>query len=673
MRLYCSLFLLLFLWTLPLRSQNPLDAWKWFNTCSQSSGGHGYNRVWDICSTPNDDLIVAGTYYKEAHFSGNRGTGHWLEAVGKDHWITNEKFFLAKYRKSGELAWVRTGVGGSNGGSAIKTDSDGNIYCLVTCYESIYLESSNGEEISHFFGTGNASSTLLVKYSPEGKILWHQILDVSGVGKSDLDIGPQDEVLLMVRARHSRKARSLTFPSLSGKDSTFTLGNTDDSPVDYSTFLCQYDAKGELTWVRKFASDSLRLYGHGLAANPKGGFAVGLHFKGHGKYLGLDLDSRIGGTHSLILNFDKAGELVYTTQFGKDVYTQHEGGPPQLAFDPEGRLVVATAVDYSPLRFSPAVGDDLLLKGFNQYTCYLLLLRLDQQGAIDWKYVFKDIDFTGPGSTIYPYWGKPSVKSLDISVKGEIFIAGSALNHLPLSEDIGYKYAPITEGKHWRTHNPFIAAFDSCGKPYWLESLQVSRENDGDYLFICLHQDGDLSFASQILQNTNYTLKGKPILEQNTNQLLFGRRKCPQRSNGPCEAYTVTDTSNFAAQDPVLASIDSSTSEILDSLPETDPPPALPLVVAQPCLSDPILYPNPNRGNFNLQWEVHEAQEFEIRLTNMNGQILHTETKRLPEGTARIQFLGLQLAEGMYIATLSCTSGVESIRFVVTGNGDPGQ
>lgn len=677
MRSYILFLLILLPGASLLPAQNAQGAWKWFNTCKQSTGGSGYNRIWDMCSDPSDDLIVAGTYYKEAHFSGRGGTGQYIEAVGKGHWISNEKFYLAKYHSSGELAWIRTGVGGSNNGSSVAVDHFGNIYCLLSTVESIYLESDEGEEISYVFGTPNVPGTLLIKFSPEGKILWHLLFDIHGVGSQNLDVGPNGEVFLMLRGHHNPQERSFLVPSISGKDTSLYVYPPLPNRSVSTTFVIQYAPDGELNRAQNFGSDSLSLFGSRIAANPMGGFALGLHFSGHGNFQGLELDSRQGGSHSLILNYDGQGKMVYVTQFGKDVYTQHTGGPPYFKFDPLGRLVVATAVDYSPLHFSPGDGDDLLLKGFNQYTCYLMLLRLTHSGAVDWKYIFKDIDFTGPGSTIYPYWANPSISGIDIAPDGQIFLVGSALNHLKLAEGLEYKYDKITEGKHWRTRNPYLAAFDSCGNPFWLESIKVNRENRADYLNICLHQDGDLSFSSQLGQKTEYLLNGKPIVETNTQQLLFGRRKRPQLSSGACMDYEVIDTSHFVSSDSnfVIAEPISpppaDQPPLADSLPGVEPMPAFPQ--AEPCISALSVFPNPNNGNFNLQWQVAEEQEFEIRITNMTGQVLRTEKRRFPEGRVRMQFMGLGLAQGMYIATVVCKSNVQSIRLMVGSDGFPGK
>ena len=61
------------------------------------------------------------------------------------------------------------------------------------------------------------------------------------------------------------------------------------------------------------------------------------------------------------------------------------------------------------------------------------------------------------------------------------------------------------------------------------------------------------------------------------------------------------------------------------------------------------LYPNPNDGNFNIDFETIENGDYNIRIYNSTGKVINTTTRYLEAGSNSIDFSFNELPQGLYL------------------------
>ncbi len=122
----------------------------------QAGKGHGQG----IVSDSDGNVYVTGYFSGTADFDGTILTG------------TNGDAFVAKYDPGGNVEWAKQSKGDSfNTGSAITTDSDGNVYVTG---RFINTASFGGTTLTSIENVDDdfASDIFVVKYDSDGSVLW---------------------------------------------------------------------------------------------------------------------------------------------------------------------------------------------------------------------------------------------------------------------------------------------------------------------------------------------------------------------------------------------------------------------------------------------------------------------------------------------------------------------
>jgi hypothetical protein len=80
------------------------------------------------------------------------------------------------------------------------------------------------------------------------------------------------------------------------------------------------------------------------------------------------------------------------------------------------------------------------------------------------------------------------------------------------------------------------------------------------------------------------------------------------------------------------------------------------------------LIPNPNAGNFTIsgQLPISATSEVRLQVTNMLGQLVHTELLSVQQGKVQASVqLGQHIANGVYIVSLHTDYGIEQFHMVL--------
>jgi hypothetical protein len=195
-------------------------AWNW----AQSAGGGSQDQARAVAADGLGNVYVAGEYANQIVF----GTTTLVTAMSGVNGV-----FLVKYDAAGNLLWAEGNTLGSNnaGATALTVDAQGNAYITG------YYRSSNitFDAFSLSNSAGGFSDAFLVKYDPNGNVLWAK---KAGGQKDDmpeaLAVDPSGNAII--------SGHSLSPVLTIG---TATLGNTGGADA----FLIKYDATGNLLWA----------------------------------------------------------------------------------------------------------------------------------------------------------------------------------------------------------------------------------------------------------------------------------------------------------------------------------------------------------------------------------------------------------------------------------------
>ncbi len=180
--------------------------------------------------------------------------------------LTNsgQKTFLAKYDPTGNALWARSTGGNNNSeiGWAVAADAFGNSFVTgffgpgTISFGSITFTNTN---------VSNALDAFLVKYDPNGNVLWAR--QVAGTG-SEIGRGVCTDASGNVIITGNFNSSSLTI-------GTYTLTNSAIGTV----FIIKYDANGNVLWAKQNTSGGSDV-GFSVSTDPTGNVFVTGSFDG---------------------------------------------------------------------------------------------------------------------------------------------------------------------------------------------------------------------------------------------------------------------------------------------------------------------------------------------------------------------------------------------------------
>lgn len=216
---------------------------------------------------------------------------------------TNEDFFISKYSSNGDSLWTHYGgsSGGFDSGTALKIDSENNIYAIGT------IQPNNGIYFDTYHPTFNvihSDGSFLAKYDQNGLIQWVRCFYATNFGEFTsaytLELLSDNQIIV----GGSFNGTKINFyPTTQSLDGNISGNNT--------SFLLSYDSLGNLLWKKKphnnyTGADGLR---H-LNKTENGGFVASCSYSYSIIVMNDTISSFIDGGQ-LIENFDENGEQIW--------------------------------------------------------------------------------------------------------------------------------------------------------------------------------------------------------------------------------------------------------------------------------------------------------------------------------------------------------------------------
>ena len=313
---------------------------------------------------------AAGNQYATFRFYGQTdadpGPGV-LELQSLDGEYSSECGYLRKLDPAGNLLWVRQIRRVETVRLAV--DAQGNAYVLAESADNIVAD--NGEEVTEIYRGGQYVYAALLKYSPDGDLLWHRRyaapsrfgsrrvepghvrVDANGnialAGHFDeaIDVNPGGEEQLLQREDTLEQGFVLRlspqgvllqahklwttqgYLEMTADGGFLTVGGFGEFPGDIDpgpavvtagsrSYFARYDAQSNLVWVRKF--ESQYLYFEFISQDSAGNILLtGSALANPG--IEIDLDPGPGvellspgyapGIHAFIAKYSPSGEFIW--------------------------------------------------------------------------------------------------------------------------------------------------------------------------------------------------------------------------------------------------------------------------------------------------------------------------------------------------------------------------
>lgn len=275
--------------------------WLWVKGAVSGSGPSSYCEGYGLCSDANDNAFVTGTFHGPTITFGSTV----LSNAG------NRDLFIAKYDAAGNVLWAKSaGDWADDLSYSVCTDGSGNVF--MTGYFCSPTITFGTITLTNTDPTGNTGDVFIVKYDPNGNVVWAQnpggtSLDMSYAISSDAG----GNVII---------TGYFSSPSLSLGASTLTNTATGN------LFIVKYDTNGNIIWARN-AGGTSNNWGYSVCTNSIGDiFVTGVYLGGGATIIfGSTTLTNAGSDDIFIAKYDANGNAVWAKGIGGTNYEDGKG------------------------------------------------------------------------------------------------------------------------------------------------------------------------------------------------------------------------------------------------------------------------------------------------------------------------------------------------------------
>jgi type IX secretion system substrate protein len=284
--------------------------------------------------------------------------------------------YLAKFDTGGALLWAIPfyGKGVFDRTEGLEIDEEGNIYVL-----SLIQEIQNiGDQITLEIDSLNGFDILLMKFTPDGQLIWHKIFGGPGSDLAYHFLRREDDLLLVGHFRDT-----LYFDDI-------TLVSTNENQ---DMFIASLDLEGNPLWARRYGG-----FGHDrlyeIAEHENGDLAVCGYAAGDWQFGSTVLEARESRYNGFTGRLSSDGEPMWAAQ----ILTQDNSnaGVSSITTDEANNTYVTGALT----GLSRIGSDEYDAKG----TGLFFIIKYMSSGDIDWVHVAdtqNGSDYSGGGIIKY--------------------------------------------------------------------------------------------------------------------------------------------------------------------------------------------------------------------------------------------------------------------------------
>jgi hypothetical protein len=211
--------------------------------------------------------------------------------------------------------------------------------------------------------------------------------------------------------------------------------------------------------------------------------------------------------------------------------------------------------------------------------------------------------------------------------------------------------------------------YDYSGKKLLAQipiNLQVSTNKNiitGDLIF-----NHNQSIQLNAIQQGNQLIFSQTTIEQN-NSTIKNNTKHPTQNN-----VLIFKTANLNIETKADTNYLTGTLQLFNTYThETEKPINIKLTQQNKQTDNPkhqtpnniAVSPNPNKGNFNISFNLPQPSTVKININNPQGQVVYTKIfQQLPQGKQNVAIPNIKGGSGIYTATLFINGSQNTITFI---------
>jgi uncharacterized delta-60 repeat protein len=381
-----------------------------------------------------------------------KGTCVQIDNTGKSFVAgsTNEGFnsdiLLIKYKHNGGILWIKTYNGTENKddiANALALDDDGNIYVLGTARSAMYYY-----------------DLVLLKYSPDGVLLWDKVYRAANVYKEDAGLAL----------------------ALDNEGNIYVTGYCTGEDFQFKILTQKYSANGQLLWSKTDDGENhLDSKGQAITLDSHGYVYVTGYTKTNNK--GEDL---------IVLKYNgNNGEKIWRKTFNGAGNNEDKG--LGIAVDENDYIYVCGYVTADA----------------NTSNTDAVLLKYSPSGSLNWSRTYN-----GSGNSGDKAWGIVVDTDNFIYISGYTTASGNNINYLTIKYSKSGEIAWIREydGPVHQDDKAMAIAISYAGSSNNVKSISITGGSTGvnlnyDYTTVSYKSDGDLiSVESYGLTRSSYDI-----------------------------------------------------------------------------------------------------------------------------------------------------------------------
>ncbi len=346
----------------------------WVNTLQNTTSISTYQTVVDV----DNNTYNLGSYLGNTDFDASGNKAILIDPTDPDF----SAFFLSKNDSYGNLKWAIGFTGHKHNLriNAVKTDSEGNVFIVGSCKDSLLMNHTTYGASTYKLTSG---TSFLIKFDKAGRLLW--LKQLSGIGlhsvvMNDLTITSDDKLLIT-----GGFGGTIDFDFGSGVDTLRGYGDL---------FILKTDNMGNHIWAKKYGSTEDISSANKINTDPygnillTGNFQDTLYFEAtdyvYSTPSRISLGPGLGDTlvyfHQdlFIAKFDSSGTHIFSHSLNSGNNFKYFGG---IVGDKNGNVTIAGS-------FS----DTLKLDFVNTLSAqtnggYGFIIQFDPSGNISWSQI----------------------------------------------------------------------------------------------------------------------------------------------------------------------------------------------------------------------------------------------------------------------------------------------
>ena len=585
--------------------------------------------------------------------------------------------FIVKYNSSGTPLWFHAlGKSDDDGGRSVTTDSVGNVY--LTGWFRAPSITVGSFTLYNKNPSGGTSDMLLVKYDPDGNVLWAKNAGGSDDEKGNrVTVDNAGNVIVTGYCKADSIEIEGNFYQLSGSKDAFVIKYSPDGTLMAAKvfggsggdepFSCSADASGNIFLTGWYSSNTLAFDAHTLT-KPGSGAAIFLAkldpmlntiwaltagssskdesrgcstdkygntvitgiFSGSSITFGNTVLNNNGGEEIFVAKYDPDGNLFWAVKAGKS----KDDGSNDVYIDDNGRVLIAGYYNSSSIRFGNIDMDNSYIgistsDYFIANTCNATKVTDTRTACTEYTWIDGNTYNTSNNTATVNIAG--SGNSCDSIVTLNLTVLGSATG---------------TDNK------------TACDPYTWIDGNTYSESNNT----ATFHIAGGAANSCDSLVKLNLTITAADIsistldatFTANAANSTYRWLDCDNNfefmQGETAQTFTATATGNYAVELTQNSCIDTSDCVANSTVG----------VLGKEAFHKIIIYPNPNNGIVNL--DFGSLNRVSVNVINLSGKSVY---KKEAIHASTYQFELKKEVAGIYFVEIILENEIQRFKMVL--------